>query len=74
MFHPVDGWYLATSPVYYRTHKCHIKDTRNDRFSDTVQFQYKRTTNPSITPYDKITRALVDCVKAIKGTNNIDAE
>ncbi|KAL7538776.1 hypothetical protein ACHAXR_008792, partial [Thalassiosira sp. AJA248-18] len=46
-FHSVNGWYLATSPEHYRTHKCHIKDTKSDCFSDTVQFQHK---NPSHTP------------------------
>ena len=72
-FHSVDGWYLSTSPEHYRTHKCHIKDTKSDRLSDTVQFQHKNITNPSVTPYDKIMHALSDCAKAIKGINNVDA-
>ena len=34
----VDGWYLATSPEHYRTHLCHIKSTKGERFTDkTVQ-------------------------------------
>jgi len=71
-FHSVDGWYLATSPEHYRTHKCHIKDTRNDRYSDTVQFQHKNITNPSVTPHDKIMHAIADCAKAVKGIQHID--
>ena len=51
-YHTVDGWYLSTSPEHYRTHKCHIKETKLDRFSDTVQFQHKNITNPTITPHN----------------------
>jgi len=71
-FHLVDGWYLATSPEHYRTHKCHIKDTRSDQYSDTVQFQHKDIANPSVTPHDKIMHALADCAKPIKGIKHID--
>ena len=71
-FHLVDGWYIATSPEHYRTHKCHIKETKSDRFSDTVQFQHKNITNPTVTPHDKLMHALADCAKAIKGIENID--
>ena len=71
-FHSVDGWYIATSPEHYRTHKCHIKETKSDRFSDTVQFQHKNITNPTVTPHDKLMHALADCAKAIKGIENID--
>jgi hypothetical protein len=38
-YHCVDGWYLSTSPEHYRVHRCHIKSTRSERLSDTVQFQ-----------------------------------
>ena len=44
-YHSVDGWYLFTSPEHYRTHNCHIKHTKSERLSDTVQFQHKRITN-----------------------------
>ena len=71
-FHSVDGWYIATSPEHYRTHKCHIKETKSDRFSDTVQFQHKDITNPTVTPHDKLMHALADCAKAIKGIEIID--
>ena len=73
-YHSVDGWYLATLPEHYCTHKRHIKDTRSDQFSDT--FQHKRITYPSVTPHDKIMKALAvaDCAKAIKGIDKIDAE
>eukprot|EP00804_Cyclotella_cryptica_P028441 CCRYP_014211-RB/>CCRYP_014211-RB protein AED:0.26 eAED:0.26 QI:0/0/0/1/0.33/0.25/4/0/726 len=35
-YHSVDGWYIGTSPEHYRTHKCHIKATNSERFSDTM--------------------------------------
>jgi hypothetical protein len=66
-YHSVDGWYLFTSPEHYRTHTCHIKHTKSERLSDTVQFQHKRITNPTITHADKVMLALAECVKAIKG-------
>ena len=69
-YHTVDGWYLATSPEHYRTHCCHIKDTRSERFSDTVDFSHKRITNPTITHADKVMKAIAECAKAIKDTNS----
>ena len=40
-YHSVDGWYLSTSPEHYRTHRCHIKSTKSERFTDTIQFNHK---------------------------------
>jgi hypothetical protein len=71
-YHSVDGWYLFTSPEHYRTHTCHIKHTKSERLSDTVQFQHKRITNPTITHADKVMLALAECVKAIKGLTGQD--
>ena len=70
----MDGWYLATSPEHYRTHKCHIKATRSDQCSDTIQFQHKRITNPTITPHDKVMREIADCAKVIKGVRYADVD
>ena len=66
-FHSVDGWYLQTSPEHYRTHKCHIKHTNSERFSDTVEFQHKRITNPSVTPADKVMNAISSCIHTVRG-------
>ena len=71
-FHSVDRWYLFTPPEHYCTHNCHIKHTKSECLSDTVQFQHKRITNPSITHADKVMHALADCVKAIKGMTGKD--
>ncbi len=66
-YHLVDGWYLFTPPEHYPTHNCHIKHTKSEQLSDTVQFQHKRITNPTITHADKVMHALANCVKALHG-------
>ena len=66
-YHSVDGWYLATSPEHYRTHLCHIKQTRSERLTDTTHFSHKNITRPTITHADKVMEAIPECAKAIKG-------
>jgi hypothetical protein len=66
-YHSVDGWYLNTSPEHYRVHKSYTKSTKSKQFSDTVQFQHKSITNPSLTPANKLMNAIANCRKAIKG-------
>ncbi len=66
-YHSVDGWYLFMSPEHYRTHNCHIKHTKSEQLSDTVQFQNKRITNPTITHGNKVMHALANCIKALHG-------
>jgi hypothetical protein len=44
----------------------HIKHTKSEQLSNTVQFQHKRITNPTITHADKVMHALADCVKALQ--------
>ncbi len=66
-YHSVGGWYLFTSPKHYCTHNCYIKHTKSKQLSDTVQFQRKCITNPTITHANKVMHALADCVKALQG-------
>jgi hypothetical protein len=67
-YHSVDGWYIFTLPEHNCTHNCHIKHTKSERLSNTVQLQYKCITNPSIiTHADKVMHALAECIKAIQG-------
>jgi hypothetical protein len=68
----VDGWYLFTSPEHYRTTNCHIKHTKSKQLSNTVQFQHKRITNPTITHANKVMQALAECVKDIQGMTGKD--
>ena len=68
--HTVDEWYLATLSEHYRTHLCHIKETRSERLTDTAQFSHKNITKPTITHADKIMAAIAECAKTIKGMGN----
>ena len=54
-YHSVYGWYLATLPEHYCTHRCHIKTTNNERFTDIVHFSHRKITRPTITHADKVT-------------------
>jgi len=65
-YHCVDGWYLYTSPDHYRTHVCHIKETKSDRLSDTVHFKHKNITNPELTHADKIMKAIASLSSILK--------
>ena len=66
-YHTVGGWYLATSPEHYRTH---IKSTNNERFTDTIHFNYRKITRPTIKHADKLMAAIEYCSKAIKDFSN----
>jgi hypothetical protein len=41
--------------------------TKSVQLSDTVQFQHKRITNPTITYANKVMLALANCIKALQG-------
>jgi hypothetical protein len=71
-YHSVDGWYLYTSPMHYRTHACYIKSTKKERLTDTVDFQHKRITNPTITHADKIMHAIQQVIREIKKLGGIE--
>ena len=59
-----------TSPEHYRTHRFHIKSTNSKRFADTIHFNHKELTRPTITHADKVMAAIADCAKAIKNLGN----
>jgi hypothetical protein len=69
-FNSIDGWYLRTSPEHYRCHVIYIKKTRSERISDTVHFNHKYTTQPTLTPEDTIVKALNDLKNALKQKRN----
>ena len=69
-YHSVDGWYIDTSAEHYRTHRCHIKDTKSERFTDTAQFHHKNITRPTVTHADKVMAAIAECAKSIKNINS----
>ena len=53
--------------VHAQVHNCHVKNTRSKRLSDTVQFQHKYITKPTITQADKHTRTIHRCTKLVQG-------
>ena len=71
-YHSINGWYFSTSPKHYRTHRCHIKSTKSERFTDTINFSFSHKTimRPTITHADKVMHAIADCVRAIKDINS----
>ena len=58
--------------LHYRTHVCHIKDTKKERLTDTVQFQHKRITNPTVSHADKIMHAIQQVIREIKKLGGIE--
>ena len=68
--HSEDGFYLKTSPEYYRTHVVFVKKTRAKRLADTVFFKHKYITQPTITPADAIVNAYNKLRQAIQGIQN----
>ncbi len=71
-YHLVDGWYLYTSPYHYSTHACHIKTTKKEQLTNTVDFQHKRITNPTITHADKVMHAIQQVIREIKKLGGIE--
>ena len=59
-----------TSPEKYRTHRCHIKSTRNKHFTDAVNFSHKKLTRPTTTHAEKVMAAIEDCAKSIINLGN----
>jgi hypothetical protein len=66
-YHLVNGWYIFTLPEHSCRHYCHIKHTKSEQLSNTVQLQHKHIINPSITHANKVMNALAECIKAIQG-------
>jgi hypothetical protein len=70
-YHSVDGWYLYTSPNHYQTHACHIKTTKKEQFTNTVDFQHKQITNPTITHADKVIHGIQQVIREIRKLGGI---
>ena len=67
-YHSIGGWYIRTSPEHYRTHVCVAKKTKSERCIDTIQFNNKRITNPTLTHGDKLMKAVADCINQLRKT------
>ncbi len=67
----INGWYLQTSHEHYWCHQIYVKKTKSERISDTVFFKHRYLTQPSVTPVDRIIKALGDSTQALKGRRNL---
>ena len=68
----VDRWYLYTSPNHYRTHACHIKTTRKEQLTNTVNFHHKIITSPTITHADKVMHVIQQVIIEIRNLGGIE--
>ena len=50
-----------------------MKSTKGERLTDTIHFNRKHITNPTITHTDKVVEAIAECVKVVQGVTNTDA-
>ena len=66
-FQSIHSWYLNKYPTHYQTHKCHIKHTNSECFSNTIKFRHKGITSPSISLADKIMRTILSWIHTICG-------
>lgn len=64
--HSLSGWYLGTSVEHYRCHKKFCKKTRSERISDTVFFQHRHITQPTVTPADQVIKAVGNLSLALR--------
>ena len=69
-YHTVDGLYLATSTEHYRTYRCHIKNTNNERFTYILHFSLRKLTRNTITHADKVMTSIADFAKVVKNLGN----
>jgi hypothetical protein len=64
------GWYLGASKKHYRCHIIFCQKTCAERISDTVIFQHKYITQPTITPANRIVKAIDDLESALCSKTN----
>ena len=69
--HTQPGWYLGTSFEHYRCHRVLPKATNTSRVCETIIFNHKKYTCPSITPADYIADATHMLTNAVKAANGI---
>ena len=60
------GWYVGTLMEHYQCHKIFCKKTRTERISDTVTFQHRYITQPTVTAEDQLIKAIEDLSSALR--------
>ena len=58
--HGSHGYYIERAPHHYRNYTCYMRDTKQNRISNTVEFFPSHCTLPKITPIDRLTLVLQD--------------
>lgn len=62
----LDGWYLSTSLEHYRCHRIYVKNTQDERISNTINFKHRYITQPTVTPTDIAIKAIKDLTNLLK--------
>ena len=65
-YYLVDGGYLHLSPEHYHLHLCHLKATKIEQMTNTLQLSRKNITKPTITHTDKVMHTISVCEAALK--------
>ena len=65
--HTVYGWYLYISPYHYCAHVCRVKKTNTERVTDTILFEHKHITNPTVTHADQVIQSIDNLHQTVKG-------
>jgi hypothetical protein len=64
--HSLSGWYLGMSLEHYRCHKIFCQKACSEQISDTVFFQHRFITQPTVTPEDQIVKAVGNVTSALQ--------
>ena len=70
--HSSDGWYIGTSSKHYWCFRVYKPTTKGESVSDTVYFELKYITMPTVTKADAILQASKELAKAIE--NNLPSQ
>ena len=60
-------WYLHTSADQYHDHVCQVNNTNSERVLDTLVFQHKHITNPTITHVYRVVKSIRNLKQSDKG-------
>ena len=58
--HGSHGFYIERAPHHYRNYTCYMRDTKQNRISNTVEFFPSHCSLPKVTPIDRLTLVLQD--------------
>ncbi|OEU20461.1 hypothetical protein FRACYDRAFT_181335 [Fragilariopsis cylindrus CCMP1102] len=58
--HGSHGFYIERAPHHYRNYTCYMRDTKQNRISNTVEFFPSQCSLPKVTPIDRLALVLQD--------------